>query len=129
MGGAHEVWTHDYILHEDNSRLSLSQAASRLREHIQVAVQRSFHGFSPLSIFLSGGLYTGILAYEARKLTPEVHGFHWTWEKVPMFHDERQCAEQLAQHLELHLHTLDLSPSIAEGRHIYALYGGLTPPL
>ena len=122
MDGSDTVWAHDYILREDNSRLSLSEAASRLREHIEAAVQRSFYGFSPLNIFLSGGLDTGILAYEARKLTPEVHGFHWTWKNLPMFHDERQCAEQLAQQLELHLHTLDFSLLLRRVANIYEVW-------
>jgi hypothetical protein len=125
LEGTPKIWTHDYFLREDNSRLSLSQAASRLREYVEAAVQRSLYGFSPVHVFLSGGLDTAILAYEARKLTPEVHGFHWTWKTLPMFRDERGCAEQLAQQLGLHLHTLDFSPSVTEGGNYTRCMEGL----
>src|SRR5579859_2173140 len=128
IGGTHDIWTHDYIVREDNSHLPLSQAASRLREHVEATIQRTLHGFSPLNVFLSGGLDTGILAYEARKLTPEVHGFHWTWKNLPMFRDERQCAEQLAHQLGLHLHTLDFSASISEGGNYLRSMEGLPLP-
>ena len=117
----------DYVQREDNSHLSYEVASKRLREHIERAVWRALYGFPSCNIFLSGGLDTAIVAYEAIRLGKVTQGFHWTWNH-PIFRDERARAQGLAGHLGIAFHQLDFSASLVEGGEYLRALQGLSMP-
>ena len=45
-------------------------------------------------VLLSGGLDSAIVAKEALQHMQSVRGLHWTWDTLPVFRDERACAEK-----------------------------------
>lgn len=75
-----QTFHYDYVVHEDNTQLPYPEAVKRLREYVEGAVARAFSSCSSCHMFVSGGLDTAVIAYEAARLGKEVHGYHWTWD-------------------------------------------------
>jgi asparagine synthetase B (glutamine-hydrolysing) len=125
--GTMSSFQHDLTVREENSQLPLASAARRFRELVEISVQRCFQGCSEANVFLSGGMDTAVVAYEASKIASHVRGFHWTWD-LPIFRDERACAEQIAHHLGIHLSALNFGASISKGGNYLKSMQGLTIP-
>jgi hypothetical protein len=118
---------HDLTLREDNRRLPLLDAAHRFRELVRASLDRCFQGCSTANVLLSGGMDTAVVAYETACKIADVRAFHWTWD-IPLFQDERACAELIARHLGVSLHTLDFQASInAGGNYLRSMQSLLQP--
>jgi len=73
----------------------------------QISYRRKLGDFPRIGVLLSGGLDSSIVAKEATQVAEYVHGLRWTWQSLPLFHDEKDCAERIADALGIGLLTLN----------------------
>lgn len=100
---------------EDRASLPWEEAAQLYRQCCSEAIQRAIFGHERIGIFLSGGLDSAVLAFEARALGHHVEGLHWAWSQIPAFHQEQQMAQCVAETLQIPCHLIDESASIEAG--------------
>ncbi len=118
-----QTFRYDYVLREDNTHLPYPQATKRFREYVEEAVRRTFTGYSSCNLFVSGGLDTAIVAYEAARQGKEIHGYHWTWD-LPIMQHEYARAEAVAQRCGLHFHPLNFQATLEpDGTYVTSMAG------
>jgi asparagine synthetase B (glutamine-hydrolysing) len=59
-------------------QMDMQDAAHQFKQHVAQAVQRKCSDFSQISVLLSGGLDSAIIAKEAKARAQRVQGLHWT---------------------------------------------------
>lgn len=107
-------------------RQSLRQSARQLRDAVHAAVEYVTRDHK-IAVWLSGGLDSGVIAYEARAMGRVVLPMYAAWD-LPAYHSEDLAAEALAAHIGSPLTRLDGSRTIQPGGdYLSAAKSWLTP--
>jgi asparagine synthase (glutamine-hydrolysing) len=106
--GSMHTFSDDFVI-PDHQRLPMQDATEALRFLMKEAFRHKLQGISRVGILLSGGLDSAIVAQEALQHTQSVRGLHWSWDALPVFRDEKACAEAIANQLQIELSLVECS--------------------
>jgi len=103
------------------ANMSFEEARDNLDQHLRKAVERQLISDVPVGAFLSGGLDSSSIVALAKQIKPDFAIECFTINlgqqahKAEGFIDDLPFAKQVAKHLQVNLHVVDVDHSICEG--------------